>query len=125
MGNQDEIAGDERKTQEELLSTLSLIKKILYSLVIVTLVLSAAFNLYLSFHNRRLNETLDFYTTQVQRLSMRDQTLNRLFRDLASFSEDNPQLRKLLNKYNILPDEQGISKEEEKADFELEKLLDQ
>jgi hypothetical protein len=125
MGNQDEIERDERKTQEELLSTLSLIKKVLYSLVVVTLVLSAAFNLYLSFHNRKLNEEVDFYITQVQRLSMRDQTLNRLFRDLIGVSDDNPQLKKLLNKYNILPDAQKISKEEEKADLELDKLLGQ
>ena len=123
MENQDEIQRDGRKTQEELLSTLSLIKKVLYSLVVVTLVLSAAFNLYLSFHNRKLNEELDYYRTQVQRLSMRDQTLNRLFRDLVSVSDDNPQLKKLLNKYNILPDAQEVSEEGEKADLELERLL--
>jgi hypothetical protein len=123
MGNQDEIQRDERKTQEELVSTLSLIKKVLYSLVIVTLVLSAAFNLYLSYHNRKLNEALDIYTTQVQRLTMRDQTLNRLFRDLVSFSADKPKLKKLLKKYNILPEEREISGEEEKAELELENLL--
>ena len=125
MGNQDERTRDESKTQEEFLSMLSLIKKLLYSLLIVTLVISAAFNLYLSFHNRKVNEELDFYMAQVQRLSLRDQTLNRLFRDLASFSEDNPQLRKLLHKYNILPGEQEIPMKDQTADLELEELLSQ
>jgi len=125
MGTQEEHAREESKTQEELLSTLSLIKKVLYALVIVTLVVSAAFNLYLSYHNRRLQETLDFYTTQVQRLSMRDQTLDRLFRDLASLSADNPQLKKLLTKYQIVPDEQEVPEEEGKDDLELEGLLGQ
>jgi len=120
MGNHDEKARDEGKTQEELLATLSLIKRVVYSLVVVTLVLSAAFNLYLSYHNRRIQETLDFYTTQVQRLSMRDQTLDRLFRDLTSFSAGNPELKKLLDKYHIVPDEQGIPEEGDKPGFELE-----
>lgn len=116
---------NESNTEEGILSTLSLIKKVLFSLIIVTLVLSTAFNLYLSYQNRRLNEVLDLYTTQVQKLSMRDQTLDRLFRDLTIFSEDNPELRKLLEKYHILPDKKENSGKDKKADSELEGLLDE
>jgi cell division protein FtsL len=125
MTDQDEIKSNEENTQEDIISALSFIKKVLYSLIIVILLISTAFNLYLSYHNRRLNETLDFYTTQVQRLSMRDQTLDRFFRDLVSFSEDNPELRKLLNKYNIIPEQKKFSEGEEKENSELEDLLSQ
>lgn len=125
--NQEETTSkaNERNTQESILSTLSLIKKILFSLLLVMLMLSTAFNLYLSYHNRRLNEALDFYTAQVQKLSMRDQTLDRLFRDLVSFSEDNPELKKILNKYHILLDEEETSAREKKADAALEDLIGQ
>lgn len=116
---------NESNTDEGIRATLSLIKKVLFSLIIVTLVLSTAFNLYLSYQNRRLNEVLDLYTTQLQKLSMRDQTLDRLFRDLTIFSEDNPELRKLLEKYHILPDKKENSGKDKKADSELEGPLDE
>ncbi len=113
MTDQDVMDSEEygAEQQREILSTLSLLKRVLYSLVALVLVLSVSFNLYLAFHNRRLNEALDFYTGRVQQMSMRDQTLDRLFRDLSSLAEDNLELGKLLHKYNIRPNQGGASGE--------------
>ena len=96
--------------QREVMSTLALIKRVVYSLIMLALVLSVSFNLYLSYHNKRLNEAMDIYVGRVQQMSMRNQTIDRLFMDLVSLGHDNPGLQQLLNKYNIRPDQQGGEK---------------
>jgi hypothetical protein len=107
----DSSEDDGLEHQREVMSTLALIKRVVYSLIMLALVLSVSFNLYLSYHNKRLNEAMDIYVGRVQQMSMRNQTLDRLFMDLVSLGHDNPGLQKLLNKYNIRPDQQGGGEE--------------
>jgi len=88
----------------EMVSTFTLIKRIVYSLVFLVLFLSVAFNLYLVFQNKRLNTALDFYTGRVQEMAMRYQVEQNLFRDLLNYAKNKPDLQKLLKKYNITPE---------------------
>ena len=89
---------------KEVVSTLTIIKRVLYSLVFLVLLMSVAFNLYLAFQNRRLNTALDYYTGRMQQIAMRYQAEQNLFRDLLNYAQDKPDLKKLLKKYNITPD---------------------
>ena len=89
---------------KEVISTLTIIKRVLYSLVLMVLLLSVAFNIYLSFQNRRLNTALDFYTGRMQEMMMRYQAEQNLFRDLLNYAQDKPDLKKLLKRYNITPE---------------------
>ena len=89
---------------KEVVSTLTIIKRVLYSLVFLVLLMSVAFNMYLAFQNRRLNTALDYYTGRMQEIAMRYQAEQNLFRDLLNYAQDKPDLKKLLKKYNITPD---------------------
>ena len=85
----------------EVVSTLTIIKRVLYSLVFLVLLLSVAFNIYLTFQNKRLNTALDYYTGRMQEMLMRYQAEQNLFRDLLNYAKDKPDLQKLLKRYNI------------------------
>lgn len=89
----------------EVISTITIIKRILYSLVLLVLLISVAFNLYLVFQNKRLNTALDFYTGRMQEMVMRYKAEQNLFRDLLDYAQDKPGLKKLLKKYNITPEQ--------------------
>ena len=90
---------------KEVVSTITIMKRILYSLVFLVLLLSISFNIYLAFQNKRLNTALDFYTGKVQEMAMRYQIEQNLFRDLLSYAKDKPDLQKLLKKYHITPEQ--------------------
>jgi len=90
---------------KEVVSTLTIIKRVLYSLVFLVLLLSVSFNLYLTFKNKDLNDALNFYIGRVQQMAMRYQMEQNLFRDLLDYAKDKPDLQKLLKKYNITPEQ--------------------
>ncbi len=88
----------------EMLSTITIIKRVLFSLVFLVLLLSVSLNLYLIFRNKDLNDALNFYVGRVQQMAMRYQVEQNLFRDLLNYAKDKPDLQKLLKKYNITPE---------------------
>lgn len=95
----------EEKEYKEIVSTLTIIKRVLYSLVFLVLLLSVSFNIYLAFRNKDLNDALNFYVGRVQQMAMRYQIEQNLFRELLDYAKDKPELKKLLKRYNITPEQ--------------------
>ncbi len=95
---------EEEREYKEIVSTVTIIKRVLYSLVFLVLLLSVSFNIYLAFQNKRLNTALDLYVGRVHEMMMRYQVEQNLFRDLLDYAKDKPELQKLLKKYNITPE---------------------
>ncbi len=103
-GEDMEEKKDYTEYNKEVVSTLTIIKRVLYSLIFLVLLVSVSFNMYLAFQNRRLNTALDFYTGRMQQMVMRYQAEQDLFRDLLAYAQDKPELKKLLKRYNITPE---------------------
>ena len=92
---------EQEKEYKEIISTITILKRVVYSLAFLLLLLSVSFNIYLAFQNKRLNTALDFYTGRVQEMAMRYQIEQNLFRDLLNYAKDKPELQKILKKYHI------------------------